>query len=263
MPHRHANAEVAIHDLTVRYGRHEVLRGLTARVPASAATAVVGPNGSGKSTLLGAIAGVVTPASGSVARHGTGRPAFVVQRSTVADALPITVRQTVAMGRWAHRGPWRRLTRKDRSVVEDTMARLGILDLAERQLGALSGGQRQRALVAQGLAQESDLLLLDEPAAGLDMTARRHIAEALADATARGVTVVHATHHLDDAMRAEHCLLLREGLLVAEGSPAGILRNRHGGCHVSVHAIKDGGEAVGDAGEAIGGLAKDAWDAIF
>ncbi|MGW2195869.1 zinc ABC transporter ATP-binding protein AztA [Streptosporangium sp. NPDC001682] len=215
---------IMISGLTAGYGRRMVLHGLTARIPRSRMTVVVGPNGCGKSTLLKVFAQVIRPVSGSVERTNAQRPGFVMQRSAVSDTLPITVREAVAMGRWAHRGPWRRLSKHDWSVVDECMARLGILDLACRRLGSLSGGQRQRALVAQGLAQESDLLLLDEPTAGLDLRAQQRISEVLDDAKSRGVTVVQATHDLAAAMRAEHCLLLGEGRLVAEGSPVTVLR---------------------------------------
>ncbi|GLW98443.1 zinc ABC transporter ATP-binding protein AztA [Microtetraspora sp. NBRC 16547] len=217
------DAAVAIHGVSAGYSRRTALREITARIPRCRVTAVVGPNGSGKSTLLGVLAGVIRPVSGSVERASTRRPGFVVQRSAVSDSLPITVREAVAMGRWAHRGPWRRLSARDQAVVDDCMARLGVLDLAARQLGALSGGQRQRALVAQGLAQEPDLLLLDEPTTGLDLEARRYVSDVLDDMTACGVTVVHATHDLAAARRADHCLLLDDGRLVAEGSPGQIL----------------------------------------
>lgn len=210
--------EVTLRAVAAGYGRRIVLHDVTARIPRGRVTAVVGPNGSGKSTLLAVIAGIVAPAVGSLVPAGQ-RPAFVVQRSAVPDALPITVRETVAMGRWAHRGPWRRLTRTDRAVVESCMRRLDVLGLAERQLGALSGGQRQRVLVAQGLAQDARLLLLDEPTAGLDLDAQRRIVDVLDDLRARGRTVVHATHDLAEAGRADHCLVLRQGRLVAAGPP--------------------------------------------
>lgn len=103
------------------------------------------------------------------------------------------------------------------------MTRLGVDFLAHRQLGELSGGQRQRALVAQGLAQEADLLLLDEPATGLDATAQRLIADVLAEVTREGVTVVQATHDLEAARAAGHLLLLRDGRLLAEGEPGALL----------------------------------------
>ena len=103
------------------------------------------------------------------------------------------------------------------------MGRLGIASLAHRQLGELSGGQRQRALIAQGLAQEADLLLLDEPTTGLDATAQRLIADVLAEVTEEGVTVVQATHDLGVARSAGHLLLLQEGRLWGEGDPREVL----------------------------------------
>lgn len=215
---------MAIDELVAGYPGRTVLRQVTARIPASAVTALVGPNGSGKSTLLGVLAGVIPATSGTVERPRA--PAFVMQRSDVPDALPITVRDTVAMGRWAHRGPWRRLSRHDWSIVDGCLARLDILDLAARPLGSLSGGQRQRVLVAQGLAQESEVLLLDEPTTGLDTKADLLIQTALAEAKAAGATVVHATHDLPSALRADHCLLLDDGRLVAEGPPHSLLTSR-------------------------------------
>lgn len=186
-------------------------------------TALVGPNGSGKSTLLGVLAGVIRPITG-VLEHAGGRPpAFVPQRGAVGDALPLTVRQTVEMGRWGERGPWRRLRRQDRAAVDSALERVGIAGLASRQLGELSGGQRQRTLIAQGLAQESDLLLLDEPTTGLDPEARERMATLLTELVADGVTVVHATHDLDAARSADACLLLREGRLVGQGHPGQLL----------------------------------------
>ncbi|MEV0389021.1 zinc ABC transporter ATP-binding protein AztA [Nonomuraea sp. NPDC050643] len=214
---------VVISGVTAGYGRRTVLSELSARLPRAAVTAVVGPNGSGKSTLLGVLAGTVRPSRGTVGHAAPGRPGFVAQRDAVAESLPITVRETVAMGRWAARGPWRRLTADDWSVVDACMASLDVAGLAARRLGTLSGGQRQRVLVAQGLAQEPGLLLLDEPTTGLDLSARRHIEAALDRERDRGVTVVHATHDLDLAMRAEHCLILEGGRLTAAGPPASVL----------------------------------------
>ncbi|WP_369199793.1 zinc ABC transporter ATP-binding protein AztA [Streptomyces sp. PU-14G] len=214
---------ISLSNVAAGYPRRPVLRQLTASVPQSATTAVVGPNGSGKSTLLSVLAGVHSLTSGTMARHHTFRPCFVVQRSTVSDTLPLTVREVVTMGRWAHRGSWRRLTARDRLVVTDSMDRLGILDLAARQLGELSGGQRQRALVAQGIAQEADLFLLDEPTTGLDLAARETISAVLSASAAEGTTVVQATHDLTAARQSQHCLLLQDGRLEAEGTPGEVL----------------------------------------
>ncbi|WP_137228103.1 zinc ABC transporter ATP-binding protein AztA [Streptomyces sp. BPSDS2] len=215
--------QVRLDAVAAGYPGRVVMDQFTAHVPAFTTTAVVGPNGSGKSTLLGVVAGVIRTTAGRV-EHRTGRRvAYVAQRSGASDVLPMTVRDTVAMGRWERQGLWRRPSRQDRAVVEASMTRLGIDSLAHRQLGELSGGQRQRALVAQGLAQEADLLLLDEPATGLDATAQRLIADVLAEVTKEGVTVVQATHDLEAARSAGHLLLLRDGRLLAEGDPGALL----------------------------------------
>ncbi|MEU4770124.1 zinc ABC transporter ATP-binding protein AztA [Actinosynnema sp. NPDC023794] len=215
---------VRLRGLSAGHARHTVLHEVTAEFPRAKVTAVVGPNGSGKSTLLGVLAGVITPAMGDV-EIGTRRPAFVVQHSAVPTGLPITVWETVAMGRWAHRSPWQRLTRTDKELVGACLDRMGIADLAQRRLSSLSGGQRQRALLAQAFAQESDLLLLDEPDAGLDSQARRDISTAISDARANGVTAIHVTHDLDEASRADHCLVLQDGRLAAEGDPHTVLQH--------------------------------------
>ncbi|GAA5054372.1 zinc ABC transporter ATP-binding protein AztA [Nocardia callitridis] len=204
---------VRIDSVAAGYHARPVLHSITTDIPAGRITAVVGPNGSGKSTLLSVIAGVLTPISGTVVRTGTRRPALVVQHSAVSPTLPLTVRDTVAMGRWAHRGPWRRLTRADHALVHDCMDRLGIAELARRRLTALSGGQRQRALLAQALAQESDLLLLDEPSTGLDTEAQQQISRILRELTTDGVTVVQTTHDHQEALEADHRLHLRGGHL--------------------------------------------------
>nr|WP_251075637.1 zinc ABC transporter ATP-binding protein AztA [Streptomyces sp. ISL-12] len=222
-PPRKRTARVRLTELCAGYPGRPVLRQLSADIPGLAMTALVGPNGSGKSTLLGVLAGVIHPTSGETHHHGELPPAFVPQRGAVGDTLPLTVRQTVEMGRWGERGPWRRLTRRDHATVDAALDRLGIGGLAARQLGELSGGQRQRALIAQGLAQESDLLLLDEPTTGLDPEARERIGTLLTDLVADGVTVVQATHDLAAARSADACLLLRDGHLAGQGPPDQVL----------------------------------------
>ncbi|MGV9557276.1 zinc ABC transporter ATP-binding protein AztA [Streptomyces sp. NPDC003522] len=216
-------AHIHFSGLCAGYPGRSVLREVSAEIPKSATTALVGPNGSGKSTLLGVLAGVIHPTSGDLHHEGDRPPAFVPQRGAVGDTLPLTVRQTVEMGRWGERGPWRRLTRRDHATVDAALDRLGIQDLASRQLGELSGGQRQRTLIAQGLAQESDLLLLDEPTTALDPEARERIGTLLTALVADGVTVVQATHDLEVARAADVCLLLQEGRLAGQGHPDQVL----------------------------------------
>ncbi|WP_217200756.1 zinc ABC transporter ATP-binding protein AztA [Streptomyces buecherae] len=217
------NERVRFHELNAGYPGRPVLHQLSAGVPALAVTALVGPNGSGKSTLLGVLAGVIAATSGQVRYAEGSPPAFVPQRGAVGDTLPLTARQTVEMGRWGERGLWRRLTRQDRTVVDSAMERLGVAHLGARQLGELSGGQRQRVLIAQGLAQQSDLLLLDEPTTGLDPEARERITALLTALVADGTTIVQATHDLEAARSADTCLLLSDGRLVADGPPAAVL----------------------------------------
>ncbi|WP_020422904.1 zinc ABC transporter ATP-binding protein AztA [Amycolatopsis sp. ATCC 39116] len=211
----------ALTNVSAGYARQVVLHEVSAVFPAGAVTALVGANGSGKSTALSVLAGIVRPAAGSVERPA-GRAALVVQHDAVPALLPITVREAVEMGRWAGH-PWRRLSRRDRAVAERCLTRLGLDQIAGRRLSALSGGQRQRALVAQALAQETDLLLLDEPTAALDVPARETISRTLREVADSGVTVVHATHDLTEARAADHCVLLRQGRVLAEGPPETVL----------------------------------------
>ncbi|MFJ3933963.1 zinc ABC transporter ATP-binding protein AztA [Streptomyces sp. NPDC090029] len=217
--HEERSPRSRLTDLDAGYPGKPVLHQLSLDIPALAMTALVGPNGSGKSTLLGVLAGVIPATSGEL-WHSEGRsPAFVPQRAAVGDSLPLTVRRAVEMGRWGRRGLWRRQTRQDRSAVDSAMDRMAVGDLATRQLGELSGGQRQRVLIAQGLAQQSDLLLLDEPTTGLDPESRERIATLLKELVADGTTVVQATHDLEAARAADACLLLADGRLVGQGPP--------------------------------------------
>ncbi|MEU1983124.1 zinc ABC transporter ATP-binding protein AztA [Nocardia sp. NPDC019395] len=216
-------ADIEITDLAAGYPGNPVLSEVTAILPGGRVTALMGPNGSGKSTLLAVLAGILAPTAGSVSRPGGSRPALVVQQQAIPPTLPITAGETVAMGRWAQRGLWRRLTRADRTVVADCLARMDIADLSERRLDTLSGGQRQRVLLARALAQQSDLLLLDEPSIGLDTAAQEAIGAAVREAAAAGITVVHATHDRADVRHADHCVLLRGGRIVAAGEPEAVL----------------------------------------
>lgn len=206
------NNQITISDLRCHYGAHLALDGVTLTAPHGRITAFVGPNGSGKSTALMALAGLLQPSSGSI----SGLPetvAFVPQRSSASDHLPITVKQAVAMGRWRSRGFFARLNVDDRLIVDNCLTRLRIDDLASRRLGSLSGGQRQRALVAQGLAQRAELLLLDEPLAGIDVEAAEDIGAAIESERDRGVTIVMATHDRTQAERADHVVRLDRGAL--------------------------------------------------
>lgn len=209
--------------VAVRYGAVTALERSDFEIVAGQITAVIGPNGSGKSTLLNLIAGLVTPSAGTM-EVGVDRRriSYVMQATKVNESLPVTVREVVAMGRYASLGLYRRPDRDDRAAVARAMERLEISDLGSRHLNELSGGQRQRVFVAQGLAQEHDLLLLDEPLTGIDLTTAQAIDDVIHGETAEGCAVVMTTHDLSEARSADHVVLL-SGRVVASGPPAEVL----------------------------------------
>lgn len=213
-------------DLKLSYGDVAAIETSSFVIPRGGITTLIGPNGSGKSTLLNAIAGLLAPVSGELAvRPGPGgrdRIAYVLQTTKVNDALPITVSEVVAMGRYPGVGPYRRLRDEDREAIDRAIARMGIAHLADRHLRDLSGGQRQRAFVAQGLAQEHDMLLLDEPLTGLDITSAQAIDTVIHAEREEGCTIIMTTHDLAEADVADHVVLL-SGRVVAAGPPADVL----------------------------------------
>jgi ABC-type Mn2+/Zn2+ transport system ATPase subunit len=211
--------------LEVRYDDVVVLSGVDLDVFAGSTLAVLGPNGSGKSTLLGVLAGTVQPSSGSAVVAGPP-PAFVLQSTDVDRSLPITVLDTVSLARYPSLGLLRRFREVDRDAVTAALERLDVADLASRQLHELSGGQRQRVLVAQGLAQDSTVLLLDEPITGLDLTSQTIILDVIDEQVEAGRVVVVTTHALDDARRCDQVLLL-DTKAIAVGPPSEVLTERH------------------------------------
>lgn len=243
---------VHAHDLTVAYDGVVALHADELTIPAGQVTALIGPNGSGKSTLLNAIAGLATT-SGVINVMGR-RPqaarrtiAYVLQTTGINDRVPLTVREVVTMGRYAELGAIRRLRPEDRDLVDGAMERLDITDLAGRHVTELSGGQRQRVFVAQGLAQRAELLLLDEPATGLDFVSEEHIAQVIRAEVARGHTVIVSTHDFADAQAADNVVLLA-GEVVACGPPAEVLTHElvssaFGG---HAHVLDDGTVLIDD-----------------
>lgn len=216
---------VSIRGATFRRGGRVALEVPSLDLEAGAVTALVGPNGSGKSTLLHAVAGLLEPDPGTVEVLGR-RPAdarrqvaYVLQAVAVTEHLPVTVGEVVAMGRYAALGAVRRSTAADKALVAAAVERLELGDLVRRHLSELSGGQRQRALVAQALAHDADVLLLDEPVTGLDLASMERIREVVEEERAAGRTVVVATHDLPEAQRADRAVLLA-GRVVRAGPPS-------------------------------------------
>ena len=193
------------------FGEKPVLHDVDIDLPWGAVTAIAGPNGAGKSTLVEILAAVRTPTRGSV--DCTEDVALVVQRPTAPDSLPLTVREVVAMGTWSTRmRPGDRADRRAReSRIEEALLQVDLIDLAARPFAKLSGGHRQRALLAQGLARQARVLLLDEPAAGLDPASRSRTREILAAAAACGAAVACVTHDDESIEAADHVVRLEDG----------------------------------------------------
>ena len=205
--------------LTVRYGTQVALEDVSFDVPAGATVAVLGPNGSGKSTLFSAAVGLLKPAGGRIAATSR-RIAYLPQQLDVDPAFPVTVAEVVMMGRWGELGWVRRPGHADRKLVNDAMERLALGPIAHHRVSDLSGGQRQRALIAQAVAQQPELLLLDEPFTGVDAPTAIVIRELIEEWAAQGRTVLVATHDLEAAMRDFDLTLALNRTVIAFG-PSG------------------------------------------
>jgi iron complex transport system ATP-binding protein len=242
------------HGVVLAYDGRVAVEASDFTIPAQRLTAVIGPNGSGKSTLLNALAGLLVPRRGAL--EVLGRPpgkslrrvAYVLQSTKVNEVMPMTVRETVALGRYGLLGLWGFPTLPHRRATQRAMERLEVADLAGRHLYELSAGQRQRVFVAQGLAQEADLLLLDEPFTGLDLVSTERIRSAVTEELQRGVTLVMTTHDVADANRADHVLLMA-GRVHTEGPPVralhpGRLSDAYG---IGIVHLEDGSVVLDDA----------------
>jgi ABC-type Mn2+/Zn2+ transport system ATPase subunit len=204
--------------LSVSYGRVRALTDVTFDVPRGSSVALLGPNGAGKSSLLEAAVGIVRPGAGSVSL-GSARVAFVPQRLDVEPSFPVTVADVVRMGRYGELGWVGRFRARDRELVSDAMRELGVEALARRRFGDLSGGERQRTLLAQAVAQDPEILLLDEPFTGIDAPTHDAIRSLLARWRTAGRTVVIATHDLESARSDYDLVACLNERLIAFGPP--------------------------------------------
>ena len=246
-PHR-----LEVLNANIGYGEKTILNDLSFQVPHGARLAVVGPNGAGKSTLFKALVGLLPLQQGHILIHGRELGdhkdcvAYVPQREEVDWRFPVSVQDVVMMGRFGHQGWLRRPARADRQVVQQSLERMGILDLADRSIGELSGGQQQRAFLARALAQEPHILLMDEPFTGVDVTTQEAVLRVLEELRDEGLTVMVSTHDLSLAMqRFELVLLLNRGLL-AYGPPAAVFTPEHVRGAFGGQALMLGGMVVVD-----------------
>ena len=224
-----AGRALDIKGLWTGYGRRTVLKDITFQVDTGEVLGIIGPNGSGKTTLLKSILALVRPWQGEV--WVLGKPAegqrrlvgYMPQVEQVDWDFPVTVGDVALMGRYARRGPFRRTTKEDREAAGQALQRAGMYELRDHLIGELSGGQRRRALLARALANQPQLLLMDEPMAGLDATAQHRLLDLLDDLRSGGTTIVLSTHDLScvSAYCSYAACLNRE--LIAFGPPSQVL----------------------------------------
>ena len=207
---------VEIEDLTVKFDAVIALDGVTHTFEPGTATAVMGINGSGKTTMLECLAGLQKPTTGRIT--GMSDDLAYVCQHLPACWMPITAGEVLAMGRYRKRGLLGRLRGDDRAAMRDAGEQLDVNQFTERSFGDLSGGQQQRVRIAQALASEPDMIMLDEPVTGLDIPSQERILEVIEEYSSRGAIVIITTHHLDEA---RHCdtVMLMANRLVAAGTP--------------------------------------------
>jgi len=232
-PHPIADAEPAIPAVEavhvgVRYGTRAALEDVSFTIAPATRVAIVGPNGAGKSTLLKVIAGLLDPSEGEV--RVFGKPprairdiAYVPQHKDVDWQFPLTVYDVVMMGRAAHIGLLRRPRQEDHEAVRLALAEVDLLHLADCQIGQLSGGQQQRMFIARALAQEARIVLMDEPLNGLDVPSQRTVFRIWEMLRERGVTLLVATHDLDQANTMFDMVMVLNRRLLAYGVPSQVL----------------------------------------
>jgi manganese/iron transport system ATP-binding protein len=219
---------VEARDLWAGYDGQPALEAVAFNIEIGCLAGLVGPNGSGKSTLLRVILGLHKPWRGDVLVFGSSAPpdrrrlGYTPQSEEVDWSFPVTLLDVVLMGRYGRLGPLRRPTRADREIAWQALESVRLADLADRRIGELSGGQQRRALVARALAQEADLLLLDEPLAGLDAAAQHDLIALLEGLRHQGKTFLVATHDLSCvAADFDHAILLNRRV-VAFGRPSDV-----------------------------------------
>ena len=220
---------IEVEHLTVSYHARPALLDVSVKIESDQLVGVIGPNGAGKSTLIKAILGFIKPDIGSVringreAQRAKGEVAYVPQRGAVDWDFPITVREVALMGRY-QQIPWYTSPgRKDRDAALEALELVRMADFADRQIGELSGGQQQRVFMARALAQGSDILLLDEPFAGVDAATERAILDVLERAKQSGKTLVVVHHDLSTAAEYFDKLILIKQRMYAYGTPQLVL----------------------------------------
>lgn len=229
-------------NVTFGYGRSDVLEDVSLSIGPGEFVALVGPNGSGKSTLLRILLGVLTPRAGSVSLFGTrprdvrdrSRLGYVPQRPSLASEVPATVAEIVAAGRLERGRWWRRMDDADRQAVQHALESVGLAPDGERPLNELSGGQQQRAFIARAFASEPQLLVLDEPIAGVDAESQRRFRDSLVHLIEdHGAGVLLVSHELSAVAHDLDRVIVLKGHVLFDGPPAELAAS---GVSLGVHA---------------------------
>ena len=228
------NEKITVENMNLHYGKFHALRNINMAIPEKEITAFIGPSGCGKSTLLRTLSRLMTPAHGHVWLDGehiqhyaskevARRIGLLAQNATTPG--DITVQELVARGRYPHQPLFTRWRKEDEEAVTKAMQATGITHLADQSVDTLSGGQRQRAWIAMVLAQETAIMLLDEPTTWLDISHQIDLLELLSELNReKGYTLAAVLHDLNQACRyASHLIALREGKIVAQGAPKEIV----------------------------------------
>lgn len=223
---------ITVHNLSVGYGDTTIINNLNLSIPKGRITALIGPNGCGKSTLLKALARIHKPMHGEVLLDGTALSSFreksLAQRlsllpQTLQSPEGISVQRLVEYGRSPYLSHWGRLNAHDKVLVQRAMEQTGISDLAPVSLSSLSGGQRQRVWIAMILAQDTDVVMLDEPTTYLDLSHQIELMKLMREMNNQGKTVVVVLHDLNQACRyCDHLVVMHRGEVVSQGAPKDI-----------------------------------------
>lgn len=222
-------AAIEVENLTVSYGSKPALLDVSLTIKKGLLVGVIGPNGAGKSTLIKAILGFVKRDVGVVriqgipAEKAKGLAAYVPQRGTVDWDFPVCVKEVAMMGRYGHIPWYRNPGEKDWNMVSQALEMVRMTEFSNRQIGQLSGGQQQRVFMARALAQSSEILLLDEPFAGVDAATEQAILDVLDRARSSGRTLVVVHHDLTTAAEYFDRLILIKQRLFAYGKPEAVL----------------------------------------
>ncbi|MBW9088844.1 ABC transporter ATP-binding protein [Rhizobium wenxiniae] len=230
------SGRVRADSVTLRHDERTISKNLSVAIPEGSFTVIVGPNACGKSTLLRALSRLLAPSPGQVILDGrsisdlaakdVARRLGLLPQSSIAPE-GITVADLVARGRYPHQSLFRQWSKADEDAVIDAMEATRVTDLSARMVDELSGGQRQRVWIAMVLAQETPILLLDEPTTFLDIAHQIELMDLLADLNGQGRTVVAVLHDLNHACRyASNLIAMKDGAIVAEGKPSAIVTER-------------------------------------